>query len=248
MPSAGATTSVRPRRQLSSRRCASICAFSASATLRPSRAATSCASAVRARLLALVVGALGHVAGRAQGLGPLEGVARLLDQPRLGLHDGAPGLGDGGRGARQGGVVLGQLGVERVGDEPRQHVALLHAHALVGQHLGDAQALDLGPDQDLLARHQRAGGQHRLREVGRRDARDRHRRGDAPARCRGGLSRALVSDGPDGRGSGLPTSVSEIIRKQSGEHGADQYLSHDRPCDCSVSRWRVADDPAEGSG
>ena len=50
------------------------------------------------RLLALVVGALGHVAGRAQGLGPLERVA-ALDQARLGLHDGAPGLGDGRRGA-----------------------------------------------------------------------------------------------------------------------------------------------------
>ena len=49
--------------------------------------------------------------------------------------------------------------------------------AFVGQHLGDAQALDLGPDQDFLARHQRAGGQHRRREVGRRDAGDRHGRG-----------------------------------------------------------------------
>src|SRR5581483_895805 len=48
IPSAGDTTSVRPRRQTSSRLCASICAFSASAALRPSWAATSCACAVRA--------------------------------------------------------------------------------------------------------------------------------------------------------------------------------------------------------
>ena len=128
------------------------------------------------RLLAGVVGALGHVAGGAQGLGPLERVA-ALDQAGLGLHDAAAGLGDGRRGAREAGVVLRQLGVERVGDQPRQHVALLHAHALVGQHLGDAQALDLGSDQDFLARHQRAGGQHRLHEIGGRDAGDRHRRG-----------------------------------------------------------------------
>ena len=68
------------------------------------------------------------------------------------------------------GIVLRELGIQRVGDELGQHVALLHALAFVGQHLGDAQALDLGADQDLLARHQRAGGEHRLDEVGRRDA------------------------------------------------------------------------------
>ena len=129
-------------------------------------AAASCALAVRAACSRCVVGGLGHMAGGAQGLGALEGV-RALDHARLGLHDGAAGLGDGGGGAGKAGVVLGDLRIERIGDQASQHVALLHAHALVGQHLGDAQAFDLGSDQDLLARYQRAGGEHRLHEVGR---------------------------------------------------------------------------------
>ena len=117
-------------------------------------------------LLALIEHGLRHVAGLAQRLGALVGVA-ALDEARLGLHDGGLGLGDGGGRAGERRVVLGELGVERVGHQARQHVALLHALALVGQHLGDAQALDLGPHQDLLARHQRAGGEHRLGELGR---------------------------------------------------------------------------------
>ena len=128
------------------------------------------------------------------------------------------------------GVVLGELGIERVGDEPRQHVALLHAHTLVGQHLGDAQAFDLGPDQDLLARHQRAGGQHRFHEVGRRDAGDRHGRGEhqrivgwrhfgaAAAGASTVAPRQLLADQRE-----------RDHQEAERQHGADQDLSHDRP-------------------
>ncbi len=164
------------------------------------------------RLLALVEYGFRQMAGLAQRLGTLEGVAAFHD-PRLGLDDGGPGLGDGRGGAGERGVVLGELGVERVGDQAGEHVALLHARAFVGQHLGDAQALDLGPDQDLLARDQRAGGEHRLGEVGRRDARDGHDR--ATKSSAGACLAAWLSAGPVGLGSDLPTSVREIMTKQT---------------------------------
>ena len=61
---------------VSSRRCASTCAFSASATFRPSRAATSCASAVRAACSRWSKALSAMWPAPAQRLGPLEGVAR----------------------------------------------------------------------------------------------------------------------------------------------------------------------------
>src|SRR5215470_12535511 len=94
----------------------------------------------RARgLLARVVGALGHDARLAQRLGALEGVA-ALNQTRFGLHDAAARLGDGCGGTRERSVILRELSVKRVGDEARQHVPVFYAHALIRQHLRDAQA------------------------------------------------------------------------------------------------------------
>ena len=89
-----------------------------------------------------------------------------LGHVRLGLHDLALGLGDGGVRARERGVVLRQLGVERFLHEDRQHVALLHAVALVDLELEHAEALDLGSDEDLLARDERARHGDRLGKVG----------------------------------------------------------------------------------
>ena len=126
------------------------------------------------------------------------------------------------------GVVLGELGIERVGDEPGQHVALLHAHAFVGQHLGDAQAFDLGPDQDLLARHQRAGGQHGLREVGRRDAGDRHGRGQRQQIVVRDLLGARLGRAGRAR-QRLADQRQRDHQEAERKHAADQYLSHGRP-------------------
>jgi hypothetical protein len=61
-----------------------------------------------------------------------------------------------------GGGVLSKLGLERVGDKPDEDVALFHARALVGQHLGDPQTLNLRPDQNLLPGNQRTRHQHGL--------------------------------------------------------------------------------------
>ena len=74
---------------VSSRRCASICAFSASATLRPSWAATSCASRGARR-----PARAGRRRSRQCGRRCFSGLARskalrALDSARLGLHDGA---------------------------------------------------------------------------------------------------------------------------------------------------------------
>jgi len=88
-------------------------------------------------LLAPVVGAFGQVSGGAQGFGAFEGRVGLK-QPGLCLDDTAPGLGARCLGARERDVVLRELGFERVGDKAGEPVALFHAHALVGQHLGDA--------------------------------------------------------------------------------------------------------------
>ena len=133
-------------------------------------------------LLALVVDRLGHVAGLRSGLARSKAL-RLSTTRASACTIELLGLGDGRRGAREAGIVLGDLGVQRIGHQLGQHIALLHALAFVGQHLGDAQALDLGADQDLLARHQRAGGEHRLGEVGGRDAHDRNRRGELLFAC-----------------------------------------------------------------
>ena len=86
-----------------------------------------------------------------------------------------------------------------------------------------------GPDQDLLARHQRAGGQHRRREVGRRDARDRHRRRQRQQVVGRDLLGARLPPGRSARGSDLADQRQRDHQEAEREHGADQYLSHDRP-------------------
>ena len=58
--------------------------------------------------------------------------------------------------------MLSKLGFERVGDKPDEDVTLFHARALVGQHLGDPQTLNLRPDQNLLPGNQRTRYQHGL--------------------------------------------------------------------------------------
>ena len=133
---------------------------------------------------------------------------RLSTSTRLGLRDRGLGLGDGGRGTGEFGVVLRQLRVERVGDQAREHVALLHARAFIRQHLGDAQAFDLGPDQDLLARHQRAGGEHRLGEVGGGHARHGdNRSNDVIGGHLGGLARVRVAEWNAGSNATVDTRL-----------------------------------------
>ena len=99
-----------------------------------------------------------------KGAGALEPLLRF-DVRRLGLQDRALGLGDGGLRAGQRRRVLGELGLQEVARQPGQDLALLHHVALLGEHLDDAQPLDLGRDQDLVARHQRAGDDGALHDL-----------------------------------------------------------------------------------
>jgi hypothetical protein len=151
----------------------------------------------------------------------------IFNDACFGLHDGRLGLGNCRGGARNGGRVLGDLRVERIGYQASQHIAPLHAHTLIRKHLGDAQSLDLRSDQNLFAGYQRTGGEHGLSEVSRADARHGHHRsegiigvrvGGGPTRCRTRWFRQRFSHQSKGDHC-----------KGGGEHTANQNLSHDRP-------------------
>jgi hypothetical protein len=127
------------------------------------------------------VGALVEgVGGRRAALLQLAGALQLLlgEGPGRGrLRDGGPGLGDGGFGAGDLRAVLDELDVELLAVEAGEHLAGGHLVAFLGEDRDDGQAVDLGRDHDLVARHEGAGGDLRLAQLGARHGRDGDRGG-----------------------------------------------------------------------
>ena len=83
------------------------------------------------------------------------------------LTDLAAHLGDLGVRPLQARVALRELRIERVTRQPGEHLARRHFVALLGEDGDDAQALDLGADQNLLARRERSRHRHGLDETPR---------------------------------------------------------------------------------
>jgi hypothetical protein len=121
----------------------------------------------------------------------LEGGLRFA-QRGFGLHDLGARLRNRGRRALQLGRVLGQLRVEQIARQAREHLALHDHAAFVGEHVDDANPVVLGEDEHVFAGYERAGHAQPVHEfaVGGRDdrdgrGRDRRRIGGADAERQG---------------------------------------------------------------
>ena len=172
-PAAGARISVRDSRHSISRCCACAEARSASAMRRPSRAAERRPSAARATDTrcssdASVVLPLAH-----QGAGALERLtAPRPARPRPGRWCCAPARSPASARARV--AAFWASCVSRTSRDSRASTCpCFTTVAFLDQHLGDAVALDLGRDQDLLARNERAGDDRALDEIALGGADDR---------------------------------------------------------------------------
>ena len=105
---------------------------------------------------ALLHGHGGGVAGLHEGARALEGEVRL-HPCGLGLYDLALGLDDRGLGLGDDGEVRGFLRLDHLAREPGEDLALLDPGSLLDEELGDAETLDLGRHQDLVAGDQGPG-------------------------------------------------------------------------------------------
>jgi hypothetical protein len=57
------------------------------------------------------------------------------------------------------------LRLKSIGDEPGEDLTLHDTVSLIGEHLDDAQRIDLGTNEDFLAGNQGAGDEHGLDEA-----------------------------------------------------------------------------------
>ena len=170
-PSAGAVTSVFERRHISSRRCASIWARSASLAFKPSRAATSCASASLNADFALVVDAsetwpeFFNVVVRPMAL---RASLRRASASTMALRACAIAA------ALRASVAsfCASCASSVAATRRASTWPCVTCAPFLDEDLEDAQAFDLGPDQDFLARHERAADREVLDELARLHARD----------------------------------------------------------------------------
>ena len=173
-PETGAFTSVRSMRTRSSCRSASRLLRSASATLSAFLAAASWACAVfiavsRCSMVETAITPLPSLCARSK-----SSLANL--QLRLRLRDQALRLVDRRIGAFGRRVVLGHERVELGAIETGEHLALLHAIAVLGVDLDDRQPVDAGRDLRFLARDQGSGDEQPIDEFAFDGGRDGHRR------------------------------------------------------------------------